>query len=167
MTLVFYLLAGLTIAGGLAAVLLRNLVHAALAVTVALGGLALLYLALDAQFVGFAQILVYIGGVAILIVFAILMTRGSDAERQGHVLSPGWLAGLVVAAAIFALLGWAVLQTPIPAMSAGAPVPSVSVAEIGRAFVGRYVLPLETVAVLLTAALIGAVVVAIHEKTGE
>ena len=83
MTPVFYILAFLTLAGGLATVMLRPLVHAALAVTVAFGGLALLYLSLDAQFAGFAQILVYIGAVAILVVFAILLTRGSELPKEG------------------------------------------------------------------------------------
>ena len=69
--------AALTIAGGLAATLLKNLVHCALAVTVAFAGLALLFLELDAQFAGFVQILVYIGAVAILVVFAILLTRAA------------------------------------------------------------------------------------------
>ena len=59
MGVVFYLLAALTLAGGLAAVLLRNTVHCALALTLAFAGLALLFLRLDAQFAGFAQILVY------------------------------------------------------------------------------------------------------------
>ena len=70
-------------AGGLAAVLLKNTVHCALALTVAFAGLALLFLELDAQFAGFAQILVYIGAVAILVVFAILLTRGSETPKDG------------------------------------------------------------------------------------
>ena len=97
----FYLLAALTLAGGLASVLLKHLVHCALAVTVAFAGLALLFLELDAQFAGFAQILVYIGAVAILIVFAILLTHGSNLPKGG-VFSPTWLAGLVIAAGVFA-----------------------------------------------------------------
>ena len=83
MSVVFYLLAGLTVAGALAAVLLKNTVHCALALTVAFAGLALLFLNLDAQFAGFAQILVYIGAVAILVVFAILLTRGSETPKDG------------------------------------------------------------------------------------
>jgi NADH-quinone oxidoreductase subunit J len=71
MGIAFWLLAAFTIAGALAAVMLRNLVHCALALTVAFAGLAVLFLQLDAQFAGFAQILVYIGAVAILVVFAI------------------------------------------------------------------------------------------------
>jgi NADH-quinone oxidoreductase subunit J len=73
----------LTVAGALAAVLLKNTVHCALALTVAFAGLALLFLKLDAQFAGFAQILVYIGAVAILVVFAILLTRGSETPKDG------------------------------------------------------------------------------------
>jgi NADH:ubiquinone oxidoreductase subunit 6 (subunit J) len=164
MSIVFYLIAALTIAGGLAAVLLKNLVHAALAVTVAFGGLALLFLSLDAQFAGFAQILVYIGAVAILIVFAILLTRGSELPKDG-VFSRTWVIGLVIAAGIFAVLGWAILQT-VPTMPQQSAAPNVTVHDIGVALVGRYVLPLEIVALLLTAATIGAVIVAMHEKDG-
>ncbi|MGA2808002.1 MAG: NADH-quinone oxidoreductase subunit J [Terracidiphilus sp.] len=164
MNFIFYVLAALTVAGGLAAILLKNTVHCALALTVAFAGLALLFLDLDAQFAGFAQILVYIGAVAILVVFAILLTKGSETPKDG-VFSKTWLAGLAVAAAVFAVLGWAVLQTA-PMLSRATPVPTVTVQEIGIALIGRYVLPLEIVAVLLTAALIGAVIVAMHDKEG-
>jgi NADH-quinone oxidoreductase subunit J len=165
MSIVFYVLAALTIAGGLAAVLLKNTVHCALSLTVAFAGLALLYLELDAQFAGWAQILVYIGAVAILVVFAILLTRGSETPKDG-VYSKNWLVGLVIAAGVFAVLGWAVLQSSavLPHETA---VPTVTVLQIGNALMGRYVLPLEIVALLLTAALIGAVIVAMHEKESD
>jgi NADH:ubiquinone oxidoreductase subunit 6 (subunit J) len=162
MSFVFYLIAALTLAGGLAAVLLRNTVHCALALTVAFAGLALLFLGLDAQFAGFAQILVYIGAVAILVVFAILLTRSSETAQES-VFSKSWFAGLVIAAGVFAVLGWAVLASAraLPLVTAA---PTVTVQDIGNALVGRYVLPLEIVALLLTAATIGAVIVALHEK---
>jgi len=164
MSIAFYLIAALTVAGGLAAVLLKNTVHCALALTVAFAGRALFFLQLDAQFAGFAQILVYIGAVAILVVFAILLTRGSETPKDG-VFSRNWLAGLVIAAGVFAVLGWAVLQSAsvLPHETAA---PTVTVLQIGNALMGRYVLPLEIVALLLTAALIGAVIVAMHEKEG-
>src|SRR6202795_3236783 len=95
MSVAFYLIAALTLAGGLGAVLLKNTVHCALALSVAFAGLALLFLTLDAQFAGFAQILVYVGAVAILVVFAILLTRGSDTPKDG-VFSRTWLSGLAV-----------------------------------------------------------------------
>jgi NADH:ubiquinone oxidoreductase subunit 6 (subunit J) len=165
MNVVFYLLAALTLAGGLAAVLLKRLVHCALAVTAAFAGLALLFLQLDAQFAGFAQILVYIGAVAILVVFAILLTRGAETPAEG-VFSRTWPAGLAVTAAVFAVLGWAVLGSA-SALPHGTGTPSVTVAEIGAALMSRYVLPLEIVALLLTAAMIGAVIVAMREKAGS
>ena len=165
MGVVFFVIAGLTVAGALAAVLLKNTVHCALALTVAFAGLALLFLKLDAQFAGFAQILVYIGAVAILVVFAILLTRGSETPKDG-VYSRNWLVGLVIAAGVFAVLGWAVLQSVGGFPSQSGPAPVVTVLQIGQALMGRYVLPLEIVALLLTAALIGAVIVAMHEKEG-
>ena len=162
MNAVFYLLAAITIGGGVAAILLKHLIHAALAVTVAFAGMALLFLQLDAQFVGFAQILVYIGAVAILIVFAILLTHGADLPKEG-VFSKSWIAALIIAAGVFAVTGWAVLES-IDAVPQRNATPAVTVGNIGNALVGRYVLPLEIVGLLLTAATIGAVIVAMHEK---
>ena len=164
MSIVCYVIASFSVGGALAAVLLKNTVHCALALTIAFAGLALIFLELDAQFAGFAQILIYIGAVAILVVFAILLTRGSDTPRI-TVFSRNSIVGLVTAAGIFAVLGWAVLRSAkfLPRETA---VPAVTVDEIGHALMGRYVLPLEIVALLLTAALIGAVIVAMHEKAG-
>ncbi|HTA80114.1 MAG TPA: NADH-quinone oxidoreductase subunit J [Terracidiphilus sp.] len=165
MDFVFWLLAAITVGGALAAVTLRNLVHCALALTVAFGGLALLFLNLDAQFAGFAQILVYIGAVAILVVFAILLTRSSETPKDGGVFSRTWFTGLVIAAGVFAVLGGALLRSQA-GLPHDAPAPTVTVQQIGTALMGRYVLPLEIIALLLTAALIGAVIVARHEKEG-
>jgi len=164
MSFVFYFIAALSVAGALAAVLLKNTVHCALALTVAFAGLAMMFLELDAQFAGFAQILIYIGAVAILVVFAILLTRGSETPTDG-VFSRKPLIGLVTAAGIFAVLGWAVLHST-QVLPHEMTKPTVTVMDIGNALMGRYVLPLEIVALLLTAALIGAVIVAMHEKAG-
>jgi len=128
----------------------------------AFAGLALLFLDLDAQFAGFAQILVYIGAVAILVVFAILLTKGSETPKDG-VFSQSWLAGLAIAAGVFAVLSWAVLQS-VRVLPHETATPTVTVLDIGNALMTRYVLPLEIVALLLTVAMIGAVIVALHEK---
>jgi NADH-quinone oxidoreductase subunit J len=69
----------------------------------------------------------------------------------------------VIVAGVFAVLGWAVLES-MRALPQQTAVPAVTVHDIGIALVGRYVLPLEIVALLLTAATIGAVIVAMHEK---
>ncbi len=164
MSIVFWIFAVLTIGGALAAMMLRSLVHSALAVTLAFGGLALLFLELGAQFAGFAQILVYIGAVAILVVFAILLTRSAEETGSG-VFSPTWLRGMLIAAGVFAVLGWSILNSTA-ALPGATPEPTANVMQIGKALMGPYVLPLEIVAVLLTSALIGAVIVAMHEKEG-
>lgn len=159
--IVFLLTALLTIAGALAAALLRNLVHCALSLTVTFAGLAVLYLQLDAQFAGFSQILVYIGAVAILVVFAILLTRGAGVPEYRSYGSQ-WFWGLTIAAAVFALLAWAVMKS-VPFKPFIGSAPDVTVQSIGAALMSSYVLPLEIVAVLLTVALIGAVIVAMPE----
>lgn len=162
MGFVFYLISAFAVGGALAAVLLKNLVHAALALTIAFFGLALLFLRLDAQFAGFAQILVYVGAVAILVVFAILLTRGSEVPKEG-VFSKSWFAGLVISAGVFAVLAWAILGAA-PSLPDEKMTAAFTVNDIGHALMNRYVLPLEIIAVLLTAALLGAVIVAMHEK---
>ena len=165
MSPVFVVLAALTVAGSIAAMTLRNLVHCALAVAVAFAGLAMLFLQLGAEFVGFVQVLVYVGAVAILVVFAILLTRASEDSKAGAVFSRTWLSGLVIAAAVFAALGWAVLRS-VQGLARGAEQPEVTVQQIGEALMSRFVLPLEIVALLLTAALVGAVIVAMYEREG-
>ena len=165
MTITFSILAALTIAGAVAAVSLRRLVHCALALTVAFAGLAALYLQLDAQFVGFAQLLVYVGAVAILIVFAILLTRGSEINEPA-VWSFNSLAGAGVAVVVFALMAWLVRGSQVLSREPSRSV-DVSVRQIGDQLMTRYVLPLEVIGILLTAALIGAVIIAMREPNQE
>ena len=142
---------------------LRRLVHCALALTVAFAGLAALYLNLGAEFAGLAQLLVYVGAIAILIVFAILLTRGGD-DTSEPVFSPAGLAGAVIAAAVFAVLAWAVESSSIAHPAAIPAAPAASMRAIGLTLMQRYVLPLEVIALMLTAAMIGAVLLALREK---
>lgn len=163
--LIFLLAAVVVLAGAICAMCLRNLVHCALSLAAAFAGLAALYLQLSAQFVGFAQVLVYVGAVSILILFAILLTRGSEAPRVS-LFSSGWWAGAGVATAVFALLA-AVVLTSRHGGGKVPPAPSATVREIGDQLMTRYVLPLEVVGLLLTATLIGAVILAMKERQGE
>ena len=162
MTLPFIIIALVTIASAVAAMSLRNLVHCALALTLAFAGLAAAYLQLGAQFVGLTQVLVYIGAVAILIVFAILLTRGGE-PVPGSVFSASWIFGMGVAAAVLGLLVWAVNHSVFMG-SAIPPTPPVTVKKIGEALMNQYVLPIEVLGLLLTAALIGAVIIAMREQ---
>ena len=94
--------------------------------------------------------------------FQISLTRGAE-PPDGAVHSRAGLDGLLVTAAVFAFLAWAVLAS-VPGLPNEKAAPIVSVQDIGNALMTRYVLPLEIIAVLLTAATIGAVIVAMHEK---
>src|SRR2546425_73964 len=113
MTISFAILAVVTIASAIAAMTLRNLVHCALALVGTFAGLAAFYLQLEAQFVGFAQILVYVGAVAILIVFAILLTRNSDTVPSAPIVSSSWWIGFGVALATMACLSGAILSSSV------------------------------------------------------
>ena len=163
MTLSIIITAIVTISAAATAMSLRNLVHSVLALAVAFAGIAAFYLQLDAQFVGFAEILVYVGAVAILIVFAILLTRSGEAPDQS-VLGPGWFYGIIVSALVFTAIGWAILNSS--ALPTGVPVaPDATVKHIGEALMTKYVLPLEIIGLVLTAAMIGAVLIALREIT--
>src|ERR1700744_1570630 len=120
MSAAFLILAGVTLIGACAAMMLRGLVHCALALAVAFAGIGTLYLCLGAQFLGLAQLLVYVGAIAVLIVFVILLTRsgGSDATLLRQVALP--LTGLVVAGCLFAVLAWAVFHSS--AIQSGGPL---------------------------------------------
>lgn len=162
MTLTFAILAVLTIAGAAAALTLRNLVHCVLALTLSFLGLAGFYLQLSAQFVGFAQVLVYVGAVAILVVFAVLLTRGADPTSQSIFLS-SWAWSGVVAAAVFGVLAWTIERSAVAGYRLPLQ-PAATVKQIGDALMSRYALPLEVIGLLLTVALIGAVTIAMREK---
>src|ERR687891_671826 len=102
MNWVFVTLAVITLLSAAGAVSFRNPVHCALSLTLTFAGLAAFYLHLNAQFVGLAQILVYVGAVAILIVFAILLTRADETSPSGR--SRGAWLGVVIAMGAFAVL---------------------------------------------------------------
>jgi NADH-quinone oxidoreductase subunit J len=160
--LLFTIFAGLTVAGAVAAMSLRNLVHSVLALTLAFAGLAAVYLQLGAQFLGLAQILVYVGAVAILIVFAVLLTRDTEASSRSTVTN-SWVGSGVVVVAIFGILAWAIRHSAA-SQHTMLSQPEVSMQQIGNALMQRFALPLEIIGLLLTVALIGAVTIAMRER---
>ncbi|GDY20163.1 NADH-quinone oxidoreductase subunit J [Verrucomicrobiota bacterium] len=162
MTPSFTILAFLVLASALAAMSLRNLVHCALCLVVTFAGIAGLFLQLNAEFVGFAQILVYVGAVMILIVFAILLTRGAEPAAPAAFTHSTWI-GVALAVVAFLTIAGAVV-TSVGSTPLAAAAPDVSVRAIGEKLMHDYVLPLEAIGLLLTAAMIGAVIVAMEEK---
>lgn len=162
MQIIFLGVAALTFGAALLTVTVRNLVHAALALIAALFGVAVLFVLLEAGFLATVQVVLYIGAIAILIIFAIMLTRrvmqdvGPQTNRQ-------WWLGALLAAGLFGALAWVLPQ--VNAFRLGeplAPVPSDSLKMLGAALVDMnlYALPFEVASVLLVVALIGAIVVA-------
>jgi len=157
-SIAFVAIAILTLAAALAAASLPKLIHAALSFAVTFVGVAAFFFLLGAEFVGLVQVFVYVGAVAVLIVFTILLTR-RDVQDIGR---PNW-GGAIIAIAVFGGLLWAILRTPI--LSVAAPqVEALTVRRIGEVLMTSYVWPLQCVGLLLTAALIGALILVMEEK---
>lgn len=154
----FIIIAILTLAAALAAATLPKLMHAALSFAVTFLGIAAFFFLLGAEFVGLVQVFVYIGAVAVLIVFTILLTRRDVEKDRGF----NW-SGVVVAIAVFSGLIWAILRTQ--SLSGVEPeMPVLTVKHIGEMLMTGYVWPLLCVGLLLTAALIGALVLVMEDK---
>ncbi len=147
-----------------AAVVVRNLIHAALLLTLSFIALGITFIALGAEFVGFVQLLVYVGAVAMIIVFAILLTRPDQLTKSGSALSGiGPAGGAAIGFALLAALLTFVFSSPMARKPLPASV-SAPVAAIGEALMGDYVVVLIVIGVLLTAALVGAAVIAMEDK---
>jgi NADH-quinone oxidoreductase subunit J len=163
MNLFFLISAMIAASGTLAAMTRRNPIHCILSLALGLVGIAGVYLALGAQFVGFTQILVYVGAVAILATFALMMTQGhieSALVEPRRAFSRSSLSGFATALGVFAVLSWAAHSYhPLTPSAQVAPVAGAK--EVGIALMHTYVLPLEVIGILLTAALLGAVILAL------
>ena len=154
----FLVIAIITLSGALAAATLRKLIHAALCLVIAFVGLAASFFLLGAEFVGLVQVFVYVGAVAVLIVFTILLTRREVNGTRGI----NW-GGAIVALAVFGGLLWTILKTKSLAIPAP-PIEPLTVKRIGEVLMTDFVWPLQCVGLVLTAALIGALVLVMEEK---
>jgi NADH:ubiquinone oxidoreductase subunit 6 (subunit J) len=154
----FIIIAALTLAAALAAATLGKLIHAALSFAVAFVGVAAFYFLLGAEFVGLVQIFVYVGAVAVLIVFTILLTRRDVEADRGF----NW-SGVVIALFVFAGLLGAIFKTSSLAIVAPK-IEALTVRRIGETLMTDYVWPLQCAGLLLTAALIGALILVLEEK---
>jgi len=147
-----------TLSAALAAATLPKLMHAALMFAAAFVGLAAFFFLLSAEFLGLVLVFVYVGAVAVLIVFTILLTRHDLEKDRGFNLS-----GIIVAIAVFIGLAIAIFKTgSLPVVTPE--IPTLTVKQIGAALMTDYVWPLQCVGILLTAALIGALILVIEEK---
>ncbi|MBI5669971.1 MAG: NADH-quinone oxidoreductase subunit J [Chloroflexi bacterium] len=163
-TLAFLLFSLFVLGGAAGVVTTRNLIHATLYLILSLFGVAGLFVLMSAPFLAVVQVVVYIGAIAILIVFAVMLTRSMTRLRDLY--NHQWAASAVVAVLLFVLLAVGVIL-PVWGVN-GAQTPTevsdvvADTVELGKALVDRnqYVLPFELASLLLTAAMIGAIVVA-------
>jgi NADH-quinone oxidoreductase subunit J len=155
---VVFLLVGLvTLGAALVAVTTQQLVHAALWLVVALGGLAVEYLLLTAEFIAWVQVLIYVGSVVVLLLFGLMLTR-APVGRSPDADSGNRPVALAVALAAAAALVWVVVDA-FRTTWIGLDGPARGSAEVSGRFLFRHwVLPFEALSVLLLAALVGAIV---------
>ena len=156
---VFIVLSAITLIGALGAVTSRNLFHAALFLVLSVIGVAGFYILLEAEFLAMVQLLVYVGAISILIIFAVMLSRrmmSPDVRARNE----QWAWGLVAAVALFVILAFILLRVSWPVAEVS--LPDELLTELGKALVdpGQYLLIFEVASVLLLVALVGAVVIA-------
>jgi NADH:ubiquinone oxidoreductase subunit 6 (subunit J) len=156
-------LAAGVIGGGLAAVLLRNVIHSAVAMMFCFGALAGTYALLGAPIVAAAQVLIYLGAISVLILFAIMLTQAGDANLPAPFQRQAPVAALV-SLAIVGLVGWALVTTDWQNATVIFPV---DLDRLATALFNEYALPFEIVAFLLLAAIIGAIYLARRPEDDE
>jgi len=163
---IFLIVGAVILVAGFLVVTVRNLVHAALWLVVTLFGVAILYALLNASFLAVVQVVVYIGAIAILFIFAVMLTRRQAADT-GAAVNKNWWAGAIIAVVTFGGLAY-LLQSWSGFTKQAAAIPSGfdAVNELGNALISPmgYVLPFEVASILLLAALVGAVYLAFNKK---
>jgi len=156
---VFIILSAAALIGAIGVVASRNLFRSALALVLSFVGIAGYYILLEAEFLAMVQLLVYVGAISILIIFAIMLSqRMMSPEFKAR--NDQWLGGLIVAVVLFGILAVILLTVVWP--TAQAAVPEDAISELGMALVdpNQYVLVFEVASVLLLVALVGAVIIA-------
>ena len=164
--IVFLVVAAATLVGAIMTVISRALVHAALWLIVALFGVGVMYVLLNAGFFAVAQVLIYIGAIAILFIFAVMLTRGI-AKDPGPQNNPNaWYVGLIslvfFGGLVYMFSRWTGFSATMPALSSE----TINLQTLGSALVSpnAYLLPFELASVLLVTAMIGAIYVSLSKK---
>jgi len=156
-SVIFVILAIITIVSALMVVTSRNLLHSALWLIASFFGIAGIFILLQAEFLAVVQVLIYIGAIAMLIIFAIMLTRRIMDPQQPRFNSQ-W--GLVGGFAALLFVGLAAVVTRVAWPVAVGEVPADAIAQLGVDFVGIYAVPFEIASVLLVVAMIGAIIIA-------
>ena len=164
--IIFAIAGPICLVSAFSAVTKRDPLSAALSLTVTLVSLAILFLSLDAPFLAFVQIAVYAGAIMVLLIFVIMLLGVSHVDLPRLRRPSLDLAGPLIAVALFAVLGVAVVRSTLPAASTDA-LPEDHVNAVADLLFGRYTFAFEAASVLLLAALVAAVVVARKRSTAR
>lgn len=159
-TIVFYLIAVITVVSAAGVAFSRNIVYSAFSLVGTFGGVAGIYVMLGADFVAAVQILIYVGGILVLILFAVMLThRIADVHITNR--SVGRFPALILTGLVLALLVATIIESSWNKVDKVANEPTT--AQIGELFLGKYLLPFELASLVLLVALIGAVILARKE----
>ncbi len=165
-TLVFWIIAVILVGSALAVVSLRNIVHSALALVIVFAMAAGIYVLLNAEFIAIVQILIYVGAITILILFAIMLTRVTGKQSTNPVSKQWWLGAIVSI-----LIGTGIIYAEMNSshavsnegVSSALPGNVSNVVRIGQLLYSptgySYVLPFEVASLVLLVAIIGAIVI--------
>ncbi len=174
-TFLFWIIAIILVGSALLVVVLRNIVHSALALVVVFAMAAGIYLLLNAEFIAIVQILIYAGAVTILILFALMLTRTSNVRTNSNPTNKWWWLGAIISTLLCAGIIYAVtLKNQLSTANVGGgpgygpqntacPLPPNNVAYIGQLLYSpicySYVLPFEIASLVLLVAIVGAIVI--------
>jgi NADH-quinone oxidoreductase subunit J len=158
---VFYVFAAVTVGSAAVVVLARSLIYSAFALLFTFFGVAGLYVLLGADFLAATQLLVYVGGILVLLLFGVMLTHKLyDLDLRSEVTQ--FVPGLIIAVGLFLIVAVTALRTQWMAGEGHAPAPTT--AEIGRLFMNEFLLPFEAASILLLVALIGAAMIVRRRK---
>jgi NADH-quinone oxidoreductase subunit J len=159
---IFILVALMTMAGALTTVLARSVIYAMLGLVVTMFGIAGLYIYLNAPFIAMMQILVYVGAIAILIAFAIMIAGPLSQRPKEWTTLKRFIAAFLVAAASFFLFAKIVMQSKwLPGIYSTS---NLTTKDIGRALFDKLMLPFELISILIVVAIIGAIMLALFSR---
>ena len=158
---VFWVLAAITIVSAAVVVFARSLIYSAFALLFTFFGVAGFYVLLGADFLAATQLLVYVGGILVLLLFGVMLTHKLyDLDLRSEVTQ--LVPGLIVAAGIFVILAATAVRTRW--MTAAPREPAPTTRSIGHLFMGEFLLPFEAASILLLVALIGAAMIVRRRK---
>jgi len=158
----FYLIAGVMAFSAIRVVTVRNVVHAAMYLVLVLAGVAAQYILLASEFLAVTQVLVYIGAIVVLVLFGVMLTRAKLGEEV-NLTNDYWYVGAFTAIILFAVMAFSLLDffgdEPLDQAGAETQVRD-NTEQVADALFGQFVVPFQAVSVLLTVALVGAIVLA-------